>query len=156
MIIFRVENRDNGKNYIGYSANDNPNNLGNGKYIKRAIRDFGVSSFNREVLEKFDSNTQLHVIMNRLEHWIKHFKSDNPKYGYNEGIYETIPHKKRLTKKIQVLLSPEDEDNLNNIIIQKSMEKRIKPIPISKYVRNIIVEHIVNEISMEKQLIKQR
>jgi hypothetical protein len=67
-----------------------------------------------------------------------------------------IPQKKRLTKKLQVLLTPEDEDNLNTIIIQKSMENRIKPIPISRYVRNIIVEHIVQEISPEKQLTKQR
>jgi hypothetical protein len=34
------------------------------------------------------------------------------------------------------------------------MENKIKPIPISRYVRNIIVEHIVQEISPEKQLTK--
>ena len=65
-----------------------------------------------------------------------------------------IPQKKRLTKKLQVLLTPEDEDNLNTIIIQKSMENNTKPIPVSRYVRNIIVEHIVKETSLEKQLTK--
>ena len=65
-----------------------------------------------------------------------------------------IPQKKRLTKKLQVLLTPEDEDNLNTIIIQKSMENNTKPIPVSRYVRNIIVEHIVSETSLEKQLTK--
>ena len=94
--------------------------------------------------------------MDRVEYWIKKYKADNPKYGYNESVQEMIPQKKRLTKKLQVLLTPEDEDNLNTIIIQKSMENRIKPIPISRYVRNIIVEHIVQEISPEKQLTKQR
>jgi hypothetical protein len=156
MIIFKVENISDGKVYIGYAVNDNPNNLGTGKYIKRAVKDFGTISFKREVLEEFESDESLGVIMDRVEYWIKKYKADNPKYGYNESVQEMIPQKKRLTKKLQVLLSPEDEDNLNSIIIQKSMENKIKPIPISRYVRNIIVEHIVQEISPEKQLTKQR
>jgi hypothetical protein len=156
MIIFKVENISDGKVYIGHAVNDNPNNLGTGKYIKRAVKDFGIISFKREVLEEFEPDESLGVIMDRVEYWIKKYKADNPKYGYNESVQEMIPQKKRLTKKLQVLLSPEDEDNLNTIIIQKSMENKIKPIPISRYVRNIIVEHIVQEISPEKQLTKQR
>jgi hypothetical protein len=156
MIIFKVENTSDGKVYIGYAVNDNPNNLGTGKYIKRAVKDFGTTSFNREVLEEFSNDESLGIIMDRVEYWIKKYKADNPKYGYNESVQEMIPQKKRLTKKLQVLLTPEDEDNLNTIIIQKSMENRIKPIPISRYVRSIIVEHIVQEISPEKQLTKQR
>jgi hypothetical protein len=154
MIIFKVKNILDGKVYIGHAVNDNPNNLGTGKYIKRAVKDFGASSFEREVLEEFEGNESLGIIMDRVEYWIKKYKADNPKYGYNESVQEMIPQKKRLTKKLQVLLSPEDEDNLNTIIIQKSMENKIKPIPISRYIRNIIVEHIVQEISPEKQLTK--
>ena len=156
MIIFKVENISDGKVYIGHAINDNPNNLGTGKYIKRAIKDFGTTSFKREILEKFSDDESLGLIMDRIEYWIKKYKADNPKHGYNESVQEMIPQKKKLTKKLQVLLTPEDEDNLNSIIIQKSMENRIKPIPISRYVRNIIVEHIVHEISPEKQLTKHR
>jgi hypothetical protein len=156
MIIFKVENISDGKVYIGHAVNDNPNNLGTGKYIKRAIKDFGIKSFKREVLESFDPDSSLSIIMDRIEYWIKKHKSDNPKYGYNESVQEMIPQRKRLTKKLQVLLTPEDEDNLNTIIIQKSMENKVKPIPISKYVRNIIVEHIIKEISPENQLIKYK
>ena len=94
--------------------------------------------------------------MERLEYWIKQHKADNPKYGYNESVQEMIPQKKKLTKKLQVLLTPEDEDNLNSIIIQKSMENKTKPLPVSKYVRNLIVEHIVTETAPEKQLIKTK
>ena len=36
-------------------------------------------------------------------------------------------------------------DSLNAIIIQKSMENSIKPVAISRYVRQLIVEHIVDE-----------
>lgn len=154
MKIFKVENRTNGKVYVGYSVNDNPNNLGSGKYIKRAVKDFGTKAFTKTILEEFDTDESLGHIMERVEFWIKKYKADNPKYGYNESVQEMIPQKKRLTKKLQVLLSPEDEDNLNTIIIQKSMETKTKPMPVSRYVRQLIVEHIVEETSPEKQLTK--
>jgi len=133
---------------------DNPNNFGSGKYIRRAVKDFGTTSFNREVLEVFKEDDSLGDILKRVEYWINKFKSDNPKYGFNETVQELIPQKKKLTKKLQVLLTPEDEDSLNAIIIQKSMENRIKPVAISRYVRQLIVEHIVDENKIEKQLIK--
>lgn len=156
MIIFKIENLLNGKIYVGYAINDNPNNLGTGKYIKRAVKDFGIISFKRSVLEEFSHEESLGKVMDQVEIWIKKYKSDNPKYGYNESVLEMIPQKKRLTKKLQVLLTPEDEDNLNSLIIQKSMEKRIGPISLSKYIRSIIVEHIVKETTTEKQLIKHK
>ena len=154
MIIFKVTHRDSGKVYVGHAMNDNPNNLGTGKYIKKAVKTFGSESFDKEILEKFSEDESLSTIMLRFEYWIKKFKSDNPKHGFNETVEELIPQRKRLTKKLQVLLTPEDEDKLNFIIIQKSMENGIKPISLSKYVRQIIVEHIVKESSPEKQLIK--
>lgn len=156
MTIFKVTNETDGKVYVGYSINDNPNNLGAGKYIKRAVKDFGTRSFQKTVLEEFESEESLSHIMERLEFWIKNYKADNPKYGYNESVQELIPQKKRLTKKLQVLLTPEDEDNLNSIIIEKSMENKTKPLPVSKYVRQLIVEHIVEETAPEKQLIKTK
>jgi hypothetical protein len=156
MTIFKVVNETDGKVYVGYSVNDNPNNLGAGKYIKRAVKDFGTRSFQKTILEEFESEESLSHIMERLEFWIKNYKADNPKYGYNESVQELIPQKKRLTKKLQVLLTPEDEDNLNAIIIQKSMENKTKPLPVSRYVRQLIVEHIVEETAPEKQLIKTK
>ncbi len=156
MTIFKVVNETDGKVYVGYSVNDNPNNLGAGKYIKRAVKDFGTKSFQKTILEEFESEESLSHIMERLEFWIKNYKADNPKYGYNESVQELIPQKKRLTKKLQVLLTPEDEDNLNSIIIEKSMENKTKPLPVSKYVRQLIVEHIVEETAPEKKLIKTK
>ena len=156
MIIYKLQQEKTNKVYIGYSLNDNPNNFGTGKYIKRAVKDFGTMSFNREVVEVFEEDHALSDILKRVEYWINKFKSDNSKYGYNETVQELIPQRKRLTKKLQVLLTPEDEDSLNTIIIQKSMENRIKPVAISRYVRQLIVEHIVEETKPEKQLIKNK
>ncbi len=154
MIIYKLQQNKTNKVYVGYSVNDNPNNFGTGKYIKRAVKDFGTKSFKREVLEVFDNDESLSDVLKRVEYWISKFKSDNPKYGFNETVQELIPQKKRLTKKLQVLLTPEDEDSLNTIIIQKSMETGAKPVAISRYVRQLIVEHIVDENKIEKQLIK--
>ena len=156
MIIYKLQQEKTNKVYIGYSVNDNPNNFGTGKYIKRAVKDFGTMSFTREVVEVFKEDQPLSDVLKRVEYWINKFKSDNSKYGFNETVQELIPQKKRLTKKLQVLLTPEDEDSLNTIIIQKSMENRIKPVAISRYVRQLIVEHIVEETKPEKQLIKNK
>jgi hypothetical protein len=153
MIIFKTENINDGRVFIGLAENDNPHNFGSGKYIKKAVSAFGASSFKREVLEKFEENQSLGEAMERLETWIKKFKADNPKHGYNESIAETIPQPKRLTKKLQVLITPEDEDGLNTIILQKSMEFGIKPMTISKYVRQLILHHIIEETTTEKQIL---
>ena len=154
MIIYKLQQQKTNKVYVGYSVNDNPNNFGTGKYIKRAVKDFGTKAFNREVLDVFDNDESLSDVLKRVEYWINKFKSDNPKYGFNETVQELIPQKRRLTKKLQVLLTPQDEDSLNTIIIQKSMETGAKPVAISRYVRQLIVEHIVDENKIEKQLIK--
>ena len=154
MIIYKLQQQKTNKVYVGYSVNDNPNNLGTGKYIKRAVRDFGTKAFKREVLEIFEADEPLSNVLKRVEYWINKFKSDNPKYGFNETVQELIPQKRRLTKKLQVLLTPGDEESLNQIIIQKSMEGGIKPVAISRYVRQLIVEHIVDETKPEKQLTK--
>ena len=156
MIIYKLQQEKTNRVYIGYSVNDNPNNFGTGKYIKRAVKDFGTKSFKREVVEVFKEDQSLSNVLKRVEYWINKYKSDNSKYGFNETVQELIPQRKRLTKKLQVLLTPEDEDSLNTIIIQKSMENRIKPVAISRYVRQLIVEHIVEETKPEKQLIKNK
>lgn len=156
MIIYKLQQEKTNKVYIGYSLNDNPNNFGTGKYIKRAVKDFGTNAFKREVMEVFKEDYSLSEVLKRVEHWINKFKSDSPKFGFNETVQELIPQKRRLTKKLQVLLTPSDEDSLNAIIIQKSMESRIKPVAISRYVRQLIVEHIVEETKPEKQLIKNK
>lgn len=141
MIIFKVTNSKSNKSYIGYSINDNPNFLGSGRYIKRAIKIHGQDSFNKEILESLDSVDEIQVI-NRVDYWIKEYETDNPKYGYNERLEDLIPKKKMLTEKLQVLLAKEDVDSLNDIIIEESMKENRKPIPISRYIRNLIKKHI--------------
>tara|TARA_R110001592_G_scaffold120545_1_gene324916 strand:- start:9462 stop:9929 length:468 start_codon:yes stop_codon:yes gene_type:complete len=152
MNIFAVIQNSTGKVYIDYSMNNSPSNFGNGKYIKKAIKKFGLNDFNKKTLEEFDNDFSVATLLERVEYWIVKFKSDEPEYGFNSTISELIPRKKKLTKKIQVLLTPEDETNLNQIIIEKCMGDGIRPLSISKYVRLLILEHIVNTNSLENKL----
>tara|TARA_B100000900_G_scaffold402169_1_gene407719 strand:- start:1060 stop:1530 length:471 start_codon:yes stop_codon:yes gene_type:complete len=151
MVIFKVTHKSNGKVYIGYSTNDNPNFYGSGKYIKKAIQHFGIDSFDKTLIESFEDDASIATVMERVDYWIKHFKADSSKYGYNESIVELIPKKKKLTRKLQVLLSSEHEDALNSIIISKSMEQGTKPMALSKYIRQLIIQHIVEETNIQKQ-----
>ena len=146
MVVYKITNTADGKVYVGYSHNDNPNNLGTGKYIKRAVRDFGIDCFEREVIKEYE-DTALENVLTDVEYWIKKYKADNPSHGYNEPMEECLPQKRRLTKKLQVLITPQDEETLNGIIIRNSMQNGTKPISISKYVRELIKEHIVTETS---------
>jgi hypothetical protein len=151
MIIFKVTHRDTGKVYIGYSVNDSPPYLGSGRYITHALRQFGRDAFQKDTLEEFPPEANLTLVMERLEHWIRYYRADDPKYGWNESIQELIPARKRLTKKVQVLLTESDEAQLTGIILEKSMEQGKNPIPISKYIRQLLVQHIISETSTEKQ-----
>jgi hypothetical protein len=93
MIIYKLQQEKTNKVYIGYSVNDNPNNFGSGKYIKRAVKDFGTTSFKREVVEVFKKDQSLSDVLKRVEYWINKFKSDNSKYGFNETVQELIPQR---------------------------------------------------------------
>ena len=148
MVVYKVTNAKDGKVYVGYYHNDNPNNLGSGKYIKRALKDFGIEVFEREVIKEYD-DSDLEEVLTAVEFWIKKYKSDDPSYGYNEPMEECLPKKRRLTKKLQVLLTPQDEDSLNSILIRKSMQNGTKPLSISRYVRDLIRYHIVEETSQQ-------
>jgi hypothetical protein len=63
MIIYKLQQEKTNKVYIGYSVNDNPNNFGSGKYIKRAVKDFGTTSFKREVVEVFKKDQSLSDVL---------------------------------------------------------------------------------------------
>jgi ABC-type Fe3+-hydroxamate transport system substrate-binding protein len=148
MVVYKVTNTSDGKVYIGYSHNDNPNNLGTGKYIKRAVKDLGANYFVREVIKEFEEES-LEEVLSAVEYWINKYKSDDPLNGYNEKAENCLPQKLRLTKKLQVLITPQDEELLSSILIRKSMENGTKPISVSRYVRDLIKHHIIAETSNE-------
>ena len=80
MIIYKTTNLINGKIYIGQDSKNNPNYIGSGKILKRAIIKYGKYNFRKEILEKCQSKTEL----NEKEiYWIDKLNTTNLNIGYN-------------------------------------------------------------------------
>jgi len=72
-------NKLNNKFYIGKDKNNNPNYLGSGKLIKRAIKKYGKENFKKEILEECKTDDELNK---REIYWINKLK---PKYNIAKG-----------------------------------------------------------------------
>lgn len=79
MEIYRTTNLMNGKVYIGKSMKSNPNYIGSGVLLRKAIRKYGRQSFRKDVLEQCLTKDELN---SREKHWILELNSLAP-VGYN-------------------------------------------------------------------------
>ncbi len=78
MVIYKTINVINGKFYIGQDSKNNPNYLGSGILLQRAILKYGRNNFKKEILETCNSKEELNE---REIYWIK--KLNAIKEGYN-------------------------------------------------------------------------
>ena len=79
MIIYKAVNKVNGKIYIGQTSSNNPNYLGSGSYITRAIEKYGKENFEKEVMAWCYTKEHLDFLE---KFYIKLFDSKAPN-GYN-------------------------------------------------------------------------
>ena len=80
MIVYKTRNNVNGKIYIGKDESNNPEYLGSGVILKKAILKYGRDNFTKESIEECNSRDTLNE---REIYWIKFYNSTNPKVGYN-------------------------------------------------------------------------
>lgn len=80
MIIYKTTNLVNGKIYVGQDSKNNPEYLGSGIKLRRAISKYGKHNFKKEVLEECMGFEQLN---SREIFWINELKSTDNKIGYN-------------------------------------------------------------------------
>lgn len=80
MIIYKTTNLVNGKIYIGQDSKNNPEYLGSGLKLNRAIQKYGKHNFKKEILEICETREHLNL---REIHWIHELKSTDDKIGYN-------------------------------------------------------------------------
>ena len=83
MYIYKTTNNLNGKIYIGlskYNPNENPEYLGSGFLLKRAVECYGKENFTKIILEECESKE---LLLERERYWIAVFKSNDRQIGYN-------------------------------------------------------------------------
>ena len=93
MIVYKTTNLINGMIYVGKDSNDNPNYLGSGLHLKRAIKKYGRENFAKDILEVCD----LSNINEREIYWIAKLNARDRKIGYNiciggEGLGSGVNH----------------------------------------------------------------
>lgn len=79
MVIYKTVNLVNGKIYVGMDTHNNPDYLGSGKLLRRALTKYGRSNFRKEILEECTAAN----IAEREVYWIDQLKSRDPNIGYN-------------------------------------------------------------------------
>lgn len=79
-IVYKITNLINGKIYIGQDSKNNPNYLGSGTLIQKALQKFGKENFKKETLEICETQEQLN---SNEEYYIELHNSTNPQLGYN-------------------------------------------------------------------------
>jgi group I intron endonuclease len=80
MVIYIVTNLINGKKYIGMDSANNPEYLGSGYQIKKAIEKYGRSNFKKDILE---TCLTLEELREREIYWINKFSAVESPNFYN-------------------------------------------------------------------------
>jgi len=79
MVIYKTINLINNIIYVGQDSKNNPQYLGSGLYILRAIKKYGKENFKKEILCECNSKEELDQ---KEIYWIKNLNSKVPN-GYN-------------------------------------------------------------------------
>ena len=80
MIIYKTTNLIKNKIYIGYDTKNNPEYLGSGILINRAIKKYGRENFKKDVIDFAATNEELCL---KEIFWINFYNSQDPEIGYN-------------------------------------------------------------------------
>ena len=83
MIIYKTTNNINNKIYIGQDKNNDPNYLGSGNLIKRAIKKYGKENFLKEILCLCNTMDELN---DKERFYINEYSSTNKEIGYNIAV----------------------------------------------------------------------
>jgi group I intron endonuclease len=80
MVIYITTNMINGRKYLGKDTKNDPNYLGSGVILKRAIKKYGKQNFKKEIIESCTNQDELGV---REAYWLNYYDAGNNKMFYN-------------------------------------------------------------------------
>lgn len=120
MIIYKTTNLINGKFYIGQDYNNNPDYLGSGKLLKRAIKKYGQENFIKEVIEICDSKEQLNE---REIFWINETNAKTLGYNIADGGHGGNTYTEETKKRVSEMLKGRE---VSKETVEKRLETRSK------------------------------
>ncbi len=80
MVIYMTTNLINGKKYIGRDSKNNPNYIGSGHTLLKAIKKYGKQNFKKEILEECKTFEELEQ---REVYWLNYYDAGRSEEFYN-------------------------------------------------------------------------
>ena len=86
-LIYRIDNLENGKHYIGQHKTENPLDayMGSGKYLLRTIAKEGIENFVKTILFDFDNFDEMNEKEKELVPLSACYPDDKMSYNLKEG-----------------------------------------------------------------------
>jgi group I intron endonuclease len=126
MIIYKTTNIINGKFYIGKDKHNNPEYLGSGILLKKAIEKYGIENFEKIILEYCANNEEL---SEREKYWIKETCAQELGYNIADGGHGGNTYNEETKEKVSKLFKGR-RVSLDSIEKRKlTREKRKKQNP---------------------------
>ena len=114
MIIYKTTNLINGKFYIGQDSKNNPDYLGSGLLLNRAIEKYGIENFKKETLEVCKNKKHLNE---RERYWIEETKAKEIGYNIADGGHGGNTYTEETKQRISKLFT-------NRHISEETIQKR--------------------------------
>lgn len=80
MVVYMTINLINGKRYIGADTKNNPNYIGSGTLLIKAVKKYGKSNFRKVILEEVSNQKELR---DREIYWVTYYNAANRSDFYN-------------------------------------------------------------------------
>lgn len=119
MVIYKTTNLINGKFYVGQDSKNDPNYLGSGDNIKKAIKKYGKDNFKKDILEVCINQDELN---DREIYWIRELNAIEDGYniligGYGGPHFKGHSHSDETKEKMREKwrLRKEDPDFVHNM-----------------------------------------
>jgi hypothetical protein len=61
----------------------------------------------------------------------------------------------KLTRKLQVLLTEDEVNQINRIILNEALETETRPVSVSAFIRNLIKDDLAKRTVEQKSYVKQ-
>lgn len=61
----------------------------------------------------------------------------------------------KLTRKLQVLLTDDEVNQINRIILNEALETETRPVSVSAFIRNLIKDDLAKRTIEQKSYVKQ-